>query len=69
MIVTKFVITAEEATVIAKWQQKHEKKCKLPPTAIGGQYTYCFTPTSVGVLAGVECVCGKRKCFTDYDQL
>lgn len=69
MIQTQFVITAEEAATIEKWTTKHGKKCKLPPTTIGDRYTYCFTPTGIGVLVSVECVCGKKKYFTNYDEL
>jgi len=68
-MVTQFIITAEEAVAIAKWQQKHERKCGMSTIAIGGRYTYYFTPTGVGVLAGVKCVCGKKKCFTDCDKM
>ena len=64
-----FVITTEEAIAITKWQRKHEKKCVLPATAIGGRYTYCFTPTGIGDLMSVECACGKEKCFVDHDKL
>ncbi len=29
-----FKLTEEECSAIVKWQHKHEKKCKMPPTAI-----------------------------------
>lgn len=37
-------------------------------TAIGGQYTYEFTPTSIGVFSSVRCcACGATYNITDYD--
>lgn len=64
-----FGITAKELDTIEKWKKKHERKCKVGPTTIGGRYTYCFKPTSVGVIGIVKCVCGKEKDFTNYDEL
>ncbi len=34
--------------------------------AIGGSLTYCFTPTTLGVVAEVKCACGKKIDLTDY---
>ena len=35
--------------------------------AIGGQYSYRFTPTSLGTAVSVKCACGKEKNVTEYD--
>ena len=36
--------------------------------AIGGAETYCFTPTSIGVIVEVKCACGCEIDLTDYSQ-
>ena len=69
MPVMQFHITGEEASKIFNWQIKHDKKCKIPHTAIAGKYSFCFTPTSVGTSASVRCICGKRKCFREVEDL
>jgi hypothetical protein len=35
--------------------------------AIGGAYTYEFTPTSIGDSVWVRCSCGEKHDCTDYD--
>ena len=45
------------------------KKKILPSTAIGGAYTICFTPTSLGDFVEVRCVDGTVLNLTDYDEL
>lgn len=40
----------------------------LPGGAIGGAYTYCFTPTSLGVIVVVKnCVTKEEINLTDFD--
>lgn len=41
----------------------------IPSTAIGGAYTVCFTPTSLGDFVEVRCVDGTVLNLTDYDEL
>ncbi len=41
----------------------------IPSTAIGGAYTVCFTPTSIGDFVEVRCVDGTVLNLTDYDEL
>lgn len=46
------------------WSEEHE--CSLPCVpglgkhcgAIGGEETFCFTPTGIGTFLNVKCVCG-----------
>lgn len=35
--------------------------------AIGGAWTYSFTPTSIGVITEIACCCGGKLDFTDYE--
>ncbi len=35
--------------------------------AIGGQYTYLFTPTSIGVVVRVKCACGAEIDLSNYE--
>ena len=63
-----FGISEEESKAIAEWQKKHDAEVHGLDTdrkrlsaggAIGGCYSYEFTPTSIGVI-GV-CKCGRCK--------
>ena len=75
-----FVIYGTELKRVRDFQKKH--KCSLPDAsrkvrkltgrkkkqgAIGGQYSYRFVPTSLGVGVYVKCACGKKENVTDYD--
>lgn len=33
--------------------------------AIGGQYTWSFTPTGLGVIVNIACICGEEEDLTD----
>lgn len=57
-----FDVTAEEQKAIEKWQKGH----KHDSGAIGGLFTYRFTPTSVGVIGTIKCnACKKMYTFRD----
>ena len=56
-----FPITEEEVKVIEEWQKKHEEEVHNGSSyagAIGGRYSYSFTPTSIGTFGVVKCSCG-----------
>ena len=62
-----FTLTAEEMARVREWQETRRKYAG----AIGGQFTYEFTPTSVGDIVRVrdnlvECAAGVLD-LTDYD--
>ena len=67
-----FPITEEEKEAIRDWQETHLKK-KHPRAleepgyfgAIGGNWTYTFIPTSIGIIGEVSCHCGDKYCFSD----
>lgn len=63
-----FPISKEEEESINKWIDEHEEE-KHPNSrfprggAIGGSYVYSFTPTSIGTVGEIQCVCGEKFCF------
>ena len=64
-----FPMTEEEVQKAEKWMKEHTESAHKGESfgAIGGQYTYEFTPTSIGVLCGVRCSCGAHITLTDLD--
>ena len=65
---TGFPITEEENEKIREWQEQHIKEKHNGNSyagAIGGNYTYEFVPTSIGVVGTVKCSCGEEFCFQE----
>ena len=69
-----FPISEEEEKSIEEWRLKHEAEAHGRDTlekrlsahgAIGGRYTYIFTPTSIGVIGEIRCSCGETFIFQD----
>lgn len=69
-----FPISEKEEKAIEEWRLKHEAEAHGRKTleqrlaahgAIGGGYTYVFTPTSIGVVGEVKCSCGETFTFQD----
>ena len=66
-----FILTKEQQEKVDKWWEKHKQE-KHPDGyfgANGGALTYCFTPTSVGVIKDVSCTCGEKICLTNNEDL
>jgi len=63
-----FELDAESRSAADKFEAEHEARhADIGPTAIGGRYTFEFTPTSVGVFAGLHCAtCGERIHLTEH---
>jgi len=71
-----FPISEEEEKKIKAWQKKHdtekhkadtlEKRLRLEGVS-GGRFKYIFVPTSIGISGYVQCNCGERFCFQDFD--
>ena len=69
-----FRISKEEYKAAIKWKANHEKRKHFQNSdrfyprggAIGGSYTWEFTPTSIGVFGTIKCSCGD--CFTFQEE-
>jgi len=71
-----FTISPGEQKVIQAWLDEHNKTCKYyddgtqascPSGAIGGRLTYCFTPTGLGLITEVKCMCGDTVNTTEVE--
>ncbi len=65
-----FKISTEDNIKIASWLKDHLPDCVYTDKdqgAIGGLYTFCFTPTSLGTVTIIKCSCGEEFNFTDFD--
>lgn len=60
-----FPISESEEKAIKKWQTEHEKEHGGGHGAIGGKYTYIFTPTSIGTIGTIKCSCGESFDFQE----
>lgn len=68
-----FPISEAEDKAITEWQEAHIKKkhwdkhhnCPKSFGAIGGNFTYEFTPTSIGIIGTVKCSCGESFDFQE----
>lgn len=59
-----FPISEEEHAQIKSWMNNHNKY-HSDSGAIGGGYTYCFIPTSIGTIGTVKCACGAEFTFRE----
>lgn len=57
-----FTLDKKQFNEVQNWMKEH--KCKFKSQwdlgAIGGRFTYQFTPTSLGAICKVKCACGKE---------
>lgn len=52
----------------ARWIKEHECSRRNDYAgAIGGRYTYSFTPTGLGVIVSIKCWCGAELDLTDNE--
>ena len=70
--IRSFTIDEAEAAQIRNWIRQHELERhegdddSQRTGAIGGNYTYSFIPTSIGVLGKIKCgLCGAELVFQD----
>ncbi len=59
-MVTTFEIPDDLYSICVEWMQSHKCATDMPSTAIGGKYTYTFTPTGIGTFIDIQCVCGGK---------
>ena len=70
-----FVVSPQDGAKIQEWQNKHDlekhgesfQHGQRYTGAIGGAYTFSFTPTGLGTVFKVTCSCGDHIDMTDYD--
>ena len=63
-----FVVSDDEADRSRKWKQDHNKVCPQKEVgAIGGKFTWSFTPTGIGCILVLTCACGEKLDLTDYE--
>jgi len=60
-----FSLDEKQELKLSKWKKKHIKKCKSRPSTEGVRFTYIFTPTGLGMIIKVKCLCGKEINLTD----
>lgn len=68
-----FQLTDAELYRFVQWRDELEKRePRLPTAAIGGRYTFCFTPTSLGRAVVVRAHMGRNVYeeidLTDYKE-
>jgi len=67
-VAISFNISKKEWKAIKQWQEKHIKEKHNGSDyagAIGGRYTYEFTPTSIGDIGTIKCGCGAEFTFKE----
>lgn len=64
-----FPISSKEYDDIVQWQQVHNSVChpNQRPTTIGGQFSFEFTPTSLGAIGTCYCDSCRKTAFAISD--
>lgn len=64
-----FTITDEEWKKVTNWKEKHleenHQNLLKAGGAIGGRFSYEFTPTAVGIIGVCNCCCGESFIFSE----
>ena len=61
-----FELSEEQIKKYEEWRSRKKGSYRGP---IGGGYTFCFTPTSIGVTVVVKCDDGTHLDLTEYEKL
>jgi hypothetical protein len=65
----KFILLNKEITEFREWQIGHRKDCPVDNVgAIGGRFTYSFTPTGLGDIIRIKCACGEELDLTHSER-
>jgi len=68
-VVLTFEITEKQYKKYKRWRNaKKKKEGELYVGAIGGAYTFCFTPTGIGEIVTAKAADGEELDLTDYDR-
>lgn len=63
-----FDLSGEQRKQVEEWRSLHQQECPITyGGAIGGKYTWQFTPTSLGIVIKIVCACGGSVDVSDYD--
>jgi len=63
-----FTLTAEQVEKFEKWvENKNKKDGEVYVGAVGGAYTFCFTPTGIGTIEEVRCADGTSLDLSEFD--
>lgn len=63
-----FTLSAEQNKKYDEWRkEKNKKDGEVYVGAVGGAYTFCFTPTGLGDIVEVKCADGTKLDLTDYE--
>lgn len=74
----QFSLTEEELIIYRKWLNEHNKECIYSSEressniasltgAIGGRLSFIFTPTGLGNIVQVKCICGATNTLTNFE--
>ena len=56
-----FKVPDDEVKEYREWLKEHNKVCQTKDVgAIGGRFTFSFTPTAVGCALIIKCACGEK---------
>jgi len=63
-----FTLSAEQHKKYDEWRkEKNKKEGEVYVGAIGGAYSFCFTPTGLGTMVVVKCADGTELDLTEYE--
>jgi hypothetical protein len=61
----RFTLDMEQEKRLDTWKENIKP---MDVGAIGGEYTYCFTPTSLGIICVVKHASGQEINLTNFDE-
>jgi len=63
-----FTLSIEQHKQYDEWRkEKNKKEGEVYVGAIGGAYSFCFTPTGLGTMVVVKCADGTELDLTEYE--
>ena len=60
-----FELTEDQTKKFDDWRKAKPEEVYVG--AVGGAYTFCFTPTGIGLIVDVKCADGTELDLTEYD--
>lgn len=64
----EYRLTWKELEKAQRFTARHRRRHGKERAAIGGRFSYSFTPTGLGVIATVHCACHKKITLTDFSE-